>query len=136
MDSSVGAMASNVMTAAAAAADLVAEIAAAILATPANLLATDGSGRVTVGSNADKTGYALTAGERTSIAEALLKLDLSTITGEASRSVLNAVRILRNKWSVAAGTLTVTKEDDTTTAWTAAVTSDGAADPVVAVDPA
>jgi hypothetical protein len=35
------------------------QIAAAILATPANLLATDGSGRVTVGSNADKTGYSL-----------------------------------------------------------------------------
>ncbi|MDQ3832235.1 MAG: hypothetical protein M3315_01100 [Actinomycetota bacterium] len=41
--------------------------ATSILATPANKLATDGTGRVTVGSNADKTGYALTAGEHTAI---------------------------------------------------------------------
>lgn len=34
-------------------------IAATILSTPANLLATDGSGRVTVGTNADKTGFEL-----------------------------------------------------------------------------
>lgn len=33
------------------------DVAALILATPANKLATDASGRVTVGSNADKTGY-------------------------------------------------------------------------------
>lgn len=45
-----------------------ASVAAVILATPANLLVTDASGRVTVGTNADKTGYALTTGEHTSIA--------------------------------------------------------------------
>ena len=38
-----------------------------VLATPANKLATDASGRVTVGSNADKTGYTLTSGEHTEI---------------------------------------------------------------------
>ena len=38
-----------------------------VLVTPANKLATDASGRVTVGSNADKTGYALTSGEHTQI---------------------------------------------------------------------
>lgn len=38
-----------------------AQIAAAILVSVANKLATDATGRVTVGSNADKTGYALTA---------------------------------------------------------------------------
>ena len=77
----------------------------------------------------------LTSGERTSIAEALLKLDLSTITGEASRSVLNAVRFLRNKWSISGGTLTVRKEDDTTSAWTASVTQT-AGNPVSEVNPA
>lgn len=91
---------------------------------------------VTVTTNSDKTGYALTSGERTSIAEALLKLDLSTITGEAARSLLNAVRFLRNKWSISAGTLTVTKEDDSTSAWTATVTTDAGAEPIVGNDPA
>jgi len=38
-----------------------------VLLTPANKLATDASGRVTVGSNADKTGYTLTSGEHTQI---------------------------------------------------------------------
>jgi hypothetical protein len=38
-----------------------------VLATPANKLATDTSGRVTVGSNADKSGYTLTSGEHTQI---------------------------------------------------------------------
>lgn len=91
---------------------------------------------VTVTTNSDKTGYALTSGERTSIAEALLKLDLSTVTGEAARSLLNAVRFLRNKWSISAGTLTVTKEDDSTSAWTATVTTDAGAEPIVGNDPA
>lgn len=69
-----------------------------------------------------------------SIADALLKRDMSAVTGEAARSLLNALRFLRNKWSITAGTLTVTKEDDTTTAWTAAVTT-AAGDPVTSVDP-
>jgi len=38
-----------------------------VLVTPANKLATDASGRVTVGANADKTGYTLTSGEHTQI---------------------------------------------------------------------
>ena len=90
---------------------------------------------VTVTTNSDKTGYALTAGERTSIAESLLKLDLSTVTGEAARSVLNALRFLRNKWSISGTTLTVTKEDDSTTAWTATVTATPGADPITGNDP-
>ena len=72
----------------------------------------------------------------TEIVLAILKTDWTGITGEASRSVLNALRGIRNKTSVAAGTLTVTKEDDATSAWTAAVTTDAAADPIVTVDPA
>lgn len=69
------------------------------------------------------------------ISLALLKYDFDGITGEAARSALNALRFLRNKWSVAGGTLTVTKENDTTSAWTAAVTSDAAADPITGSDP-
>ena len=46
-------------TSAYTAAPAVSAIAAGILATPANLLVTDGSGRVTAGSVADKAGYSL-----------------------------------------------------------------------------
>lgn len=69
------------------------------------------------------------------IADAVLKRDWTLITGEASRSLLNAARFLRNKWSLAAGVLTITKEDDTTTAWDGAATGTPAADPVTGVDP-
>lgn len=67
-------------------------------------------------------------------ADALLKRDWTSVTGEAARSVLNALRFLRNKWSISGGTLTVTEEDDTTTAWTGAVTTT-AGDPVSTIDP-
>lgn len=69
-------------------------------------------------------------------ADALLKRDWTSVTGEAARSVLNALRFLRNKWSIAATTLTVTKEDDAATAWTAAVTTQTSTEAVTAVDPA
>lgn len=90
---------------------------------------------VTVGANGDKTGYTLTSAEHNNIADALLKRDWTAVTGEAARSVLNALRFLRNKWSVSGSTLTVTKEDDTTTAWAATVSTDAAADPVTGSDP-
>lgn len=67
-------------------------------------------------------------------ADELLKRDWTSVTGEAARSVLNALRFVRNKWSIAGGTLTVTKEDDATTAWTGAVTTT-AGDPASAIDP-
>lgn len=80
-------------------------------------------------------GVVISSSTMTSIADALLKRDMSAVTGEASRSLLNALRFLRNKWSVSGSTLTVTKEDDTTAAWTAALTTNAAADPVTASDP-
>jgi hypothetical protein len=55
-------------------------------------------------------------------ADAILKRDWTAVTGEASRSLLNAVRFLRNRWRVAAGTLSVYKEDDTTVAWSGPLT--------------
>lgn len=61
--------------------------------------------------------------------------DMSAISGEAARSPLNAIRGLRNKWDIAAGTLTVKKENDSTTAWTGTV-SQAAGDPITGVDPA
>jgi hypothetical protein len=93
---------------------------------------------VTVTTNNDKTGYALTAGERNSVADALLDRDMSTGTDSGSptvRTPRQAMRFMRNKWSIAAGTLTVTKEDDSTASWTAAVTTNGTT-PVDSVDPA
>ncbi len=68
-------------------------------------------------------------------ADALLKRDLSAVTGEASRSPINALRALRNKTAVAAGVLTVTKENDSTVAWTAAVVTTPGAEPITSVDP-
>jgi hypothetical protein len=50
------------------------DVAAKILATPANKLVTDSSGRVTVGSNADKDGYALTTDQVTAIRSGLSTL--------------------------------------------------------------
>lgn len=72
----------------------------------------------------------------TDIADALLKRDMSAVTGESARSPLNALRLLRNKWVVATGTLSVKKEDDSTEAWSSAVSSDAAADPITGSDPA
>jgi hypothetical protein len=71
----------------------------------------------------------------TANADALLKRDMSAVTGEAARSPLNAFRWLRNKWSLSGGTLTVYKEDDATTAWTGAQTT-SVSDPTTAIDPA
>lgn len=73
--------------------------------------------------------------ELNNYADALLKRDMSAVTGEAARSPLNAFRYLRNKWSIAAGNLTVTKEDDTTVAWTATLTTSASAEAVTALDP-
>lgn len=91
---------------------------------------------VLVQTNNDKTGYALTSGERVSIADAILTRDWAAVTGEAARSILNALRFLRNRKAVSGGaTLIVYEEDDSTIAWTGSVVSDAAADPIIEVDP-
>jgi hypothetical protein len=70
-------------------------------------------------------------------ADALLIRDWTAITGTvADRSTLNALRFLRNKWSISGTTLTVTEEDDTTAAWTGAVTTTSSTDGITALDPA
>lgn len=68
-------------------------------------------------------------------ADALLTRDWTAAGVAASRSALNALRFLRNKWALAGGTLTVMQEDDATPAWTAVVTTDATADPVTGSDP-
>lgn len=72
------------------------------------------------------------------VADAILARDLGSGTNAGSlneRTVRSALRFVRNKWSVAAGNLTVMKEDDTTTAWTAPVSTNPSADPIVGIDP-
>lgn len=73
--------------------------------------------------------------EISQMVETLLKFDLSTITGEARRSVINALRFLLNKWTIVGGTLTVMKEDDSTPAWDASVSATYSTDGVSGVDP-
>lgn len=71
-------------------------------------------------------------------ADALLARDLGSGSGAGTlneRTVRSALRFPRNKYTLAGGTLTVMKEDDSTTAWTAAVTGTAGADPVTGSDP-
>ncbi len=92
------------------------------------------SGQVTVGTNNDKTGYALTVSERASVADKLLG---RTVAGGADggRTVTNALRSSVNKVAIAAGTMTVYQEDDSTPAFTAAVVT-SAGNPISSIDPA
>lgn len=69
-------------------------------------------------------------------ADALLNRDMSAVSDTNSRSPLNALRFLRNRWGASGGTLTVYEEDDTTTAWTGTLSTDASADPVTGNDPA
>ena len=84
------------------------------------------------------SGVVLTAAERIAIADAILDRDMSTGTDSGSptvRTVRQALRANRNKVSISGGVMTVTKEDDSTTSWTAAITTT-AGDPISAIDPA
>jgi len=72
-------------------------------------------------------------------ADALLNRDMSVGTDSGSATVRTprqALRALRNKTSVSGSTLTITKEDDSTASWTAALTTDAAALPITGIDPA
>lgn len=79
-------------------------------------------------------GAELTTSERDAVAAALLKLDFSGITGEANRSALNALRKLMNRWAISSNTLTVYKEDDSSSAYTQTVTAAPGADPISSLD--
>lgn len=94
---------------------------------PGRLIDVDALGQVTVGN--------LATPALEDIADNVLTRDWTLIASAPARCLLNAARFLRNKWSVSAGTLTVTKEDDTTTAWDAVTTGLAGADPITGVDP-
>lgn len=55
---------------------------------------------------------------------------------DGGRTVKDALRALRNKSEIVGTTLTVYQENDTTSAWTATVSSSASADPVTGIDPA
>jgi hypothetical protein len=82
------------------------------------------------------TGDAMTlaSGERDSVADALLARNVSG-GSSAGRTVKQALHVLRNKTAIAAGTLTVYDTDDSTTSFTATVTT-AAGDPITSIDPA
>lgn len=67
-------------------------------------------------------------------ADALLNRDMSAVSDTTARSPLNALRAIRNKTVISGGTLTVYEEDDTTSAWTSAITTT-AGNPISASDP-
>ena len=89
----------------------------------------------TVDGDTGGISFNFTATDYSNIVLAILKYDWTGITGEAARSVLNALRFLRNKWFIVGSTLTVTKEDDSTPAWTSTVTGDANAAPIISSDP-
>ena len=67
-------------------------------------------------------------------ADALLARNIAG-GSSTGRTVGQALAALRNKVAISGGTMTVYSTDDLTPLWTAAVTSDAAADPITAVDP-
>lgn len=84
----------------------------------------------------DLSTAALTAA---AIADGVLDRDMSTGTDSGSptvRTVRQALRFLRNKWSISGSTLSVMKEDDATNSWTATVTATPGANPITGNDPA
>jgi hypothetical protein len=107
------------------------------------------AGAVTVGTNNDKTGYSIAAGgigngahaaaELNAIADAILDRNMATGTdtgadNTTTRTVRQALRRLRNREAIAAGTGTVYKEDDATASWTYAATT-AAGNPLSEVNP-
>ena len=69
------------------------------------------------------------------IADAVLKRDWNSVTGEAARSLLNAARAIRNKHAWVGTTLNVYEEDDSTLAWSGTGTTDAAGLPITGIDP-
>jgi hypothetical protein len=116
------------------------------------------TGEVTVGTNNDKTGYAIGAGgigAGAFAANGLRAADIDPDVGQEfadafltrslaggsdagfgtdARSVANSLRAVRNRRVIAGGVLTVYQENDTTVAWTGAVTT-SAGDPISEINP-
>ena len=124
IDASVGAMAADVVTAAAIANGAIDAATFAAGAIDATAIAANAIGASELAADAAQE-----------IADEFLNRDLAGGASGGSRGVRNALRALRNRRAIAAGTLTVYQENDSTSAWTAAVTTT-AGNPVSEVDPA
>jgi hypothetical protein len=99
-------------------------------------MAITGGGAVTVGTNNDKTEYALTSAAYQDAATVALVQSWSAIAVSASyRSTWNALRFLRNRWGVSAAELTIYKENDVSAAWTASLTVTTSADAITDSNP-
>jgi hypothetical protein len=114
----VNGLAANVITATSIAADAITAAKIATGAVDADALATDAVNE---------------------IADGILDRNMATGTDSGTdstttRTPRQALRALRNKVSIAAGTATVCKEDDVATSWTAAITTT-AGNPISASDP-
>ena len=70
----------------------------------------------------------------TANADALLSRNVAG-GSSSGRLVKEALYALRNKVSISGSTMTVYSTDDTTSAWSATVTSDSGAEPLTAIDP-
>jgi hypothetical protein len=68
--------------------------------------------------NSDKVGYALSAAGERSAASSLLSTNLG-----ADRYVQQAIEVLRNRVLISGSTMTVYQTDDTTSSWTATVST-------------
>ena len=113
-----------------------------VVATPATAGIPDinvkNAGNTAWGSAAITAG-AVSAGANQAIADAVLDRDMSVGTDSGStsvRTIRQAMRFLRNKWSISGTTLTVTKEDDATASWTSTLVGTPGASPVTSSDPA
>jgi len=88
--------------------------------------------------NTSTAAVTLSSSERNAIADAMLDRDMSIGTDSGSttvRTVRQSLRSSRNKVTIAAGTMTVYKENDTTASWTAAITTT-AGNPISDMNPA
>lgn len=86
------------------------------------------------------TASALASDAVNEIADGFLDRNMATGTDSGTNSTSvrtprQALRALRNKVSISAGTMTVTKEDDSTTSWTSTI-STATRDPISGSDPA
>lgn len=73
---------------------------------------------------------------RSLIADDLLNRSIAGGGPGTSRSVKDSLRVLRNKVVVGASIMTVYTEDDSSSAWTASITTSASANPITSVDPA
>ena len=121
-----------------------ASIAAAILATPANLLVTDASGRVllqptqtgvTIPTVTNVTnGVTLTSGERNSIADVTLGRSVANSESTAAEWSLASLILAAFESSISGTTWTIKRTDGTTLHLTKTVATNAAADPIVGVN--